>query len=74
MWSACSVFALTGPPCTGVLVKRFSMASVGHWTGGNLFVAGCLLVVVILTERRADRTKERDTMQSLESVGTMSDT
>ena len=66
MWGSCSVFALTGPLITGSLVKNFGITSAGHWSGGNLFIAGCFLAAIISMERRAGKVQERHAAQSEE--------
>lgn len=55
MWALSSIFALIGPPTVGRLVKRYSIESVGYWTGVNLLVAGTLVSVAVWMKYLVDR-------------------
>lgn len=55
MWALSSAFALIGPPIVGQLVKRYSIESVGYWTGVNLLVAGMLISMAIWMKHSEDK-------------------
>lgn len=66
MWALSSAFALIGPPIVGQIVKRYSIESVGYWTGANLLAAGILIAVAVWMkhlEEKRERCKsaEQDT-------------
>ncbi|KAF6229505.1 hypothetical protein HO173_011545 [Letharia columbiana] len=55
MWALSSAFALIGPPIVGQLVKRYSIESVGYWTGVNLLMAGMLISMAIWMKHSEDK-------------------
>ena len=55
MWALSSAFALIGPSIVGQLVKRYSIESVGYWTGVNLLVAGTLVSMAVWMKHRTDK-------------------
>lgn len=55
MWALSSGFALIGPPIVGRLVERYSIESVGYWTGANLLVAGTLVSTAVWMKCLVDR-------------------
>lgn len=55
MWALSSGFALIGPAIVGQLVNRYSIESVGYWTGVNLFVAGTLISVAVWMKHLEDK-------------------
>ena len=68
MWALSSGFALIGPPIVGQLVNRYSIESVGYWTGVNLFVAGALISVAVWMKHLEDK-RERSKIAGLD-IGT----
>ena len=48
MWSVCSVFAFSGPPIVGRIVRTYHLPAVGYWCGANLLVGSTLLVLGML--------------------------
>ena len=64
MWALSSLFALIGPPIVGQIVQRYSIESVGYWTGVNLLVAGMLISIAIWTKHLEDK-RERSKIAEL---------
>ena len=71
MWALSSAFALIGPPIVGQLFRRYSIGSLGYWTGVNLLVAGTVISMVMWKKYLEDKRERSKKPESNTRTGSV---